>query len=412
MERHVTIIGAGVVGMCSAGYLQRAGRKVTVIDSVAPGEGCSFGNAGGLSSGACVPLALPGVLKQVPKWLFDRQGPLALRPGYLPQALPWLWKFIQASAPAQVERSADGLHALMKPLFENYEPLLAEANARDLFRRNGQLYVYSTQEAFEGDAFGRELRRKRGIPFDLLDGEELRQMEPDLKPIFKRAMFMPEHGNCMNPFRLVGALADAFRRNGGEIIQDRVVDVVVGDTGVQELKTNAGSHKVDDLVITAGAWSHRLARKFGHKVPLETQRGYHVTLPNAGASPQRGVMWAEKKFLTTPMEMGVRVAGTVEFAGLEAEPDYRRADMLVKQASEMWSGLDGSDGSKWMGHRPCLPDSLPVIDRSPNVKNVFFAFGHGHVGLSCASTTGRLLSELVTGADPCIDPGLYRIDRF
>lgn len=398
--------------MCSAGYLQRAGRKVTVIDSVAPGEGCSFGNAGGLSSGACVPLALPGVLKQVPKWLFDRQGPLALRPGYLPQALPWLWKFIQASAPAQVERSADGLHALMKPLFENYEPLLAEANARDLFRRNGQLYVYSTQEAFEGDAFGRELRRKRGIPFDLLDGEELRQMEPDLKPIFKRAMFMPEHGNCMNPFRLVGALADAFRRNGGEIIQDRVVDVVVGDTGVQELKTNAGSHKVDDLVITAGAWSHRLARKFGHKVPLETQRGYHVTLPNAGASPQRGVMWAEKKFLTTPMEMGVRVAGTVEFAGLEAEPDYRRADMLVKQASEMWSGLDVSDGSKWMGHRPCLPDSLPVIDRSPNVKNVFFAFGHGHVGLSCASTTGRLLSELVTGADPCIDPGLYRIDRF
>ena len=185
MGRHVTIIGAGVVGMCAASYLQRAGRKVTVIDAVAPGESCSFGNAGGLSTGACVPLALPGVLKQVPKWLLDKDGPLVLRPGYLARALPWLWRFVKAGNLAQVERSADGLYALMKPLFENYEPLIADARVKDLFRRNGQLYVYSTQEGFAGDRLGRDLRQARGIPFEILSGEELRQMEPDLNPIFK-----------------------------------------------------------------------------------------------------------------------------------------------------------------------------------------------------------------------------------
>ncbi|MGI9413802.1 MAG: NAD(P)/FAD-dependent oxidoreductase [Hyphomicrobiales bacterium] len=300
----------------------------------------------------------------------------------------------------------------MKPLFENYEPLLAEAKARDLFRRNGQLYVYSTEEGFKGDALGRELRRRRGIPFEILSADELRQMEPDLKPVFKRAMFMPEHGNCMNPFRLVTVLADAFRRNGGEIVQARVADVAMDEAGAAALKTGGGTLKVEDLVIAAGAWSHELARRFGHKVPLETQRGYHVTVEDAGAAPKRGVMWAEKKFLTTPMEMGVRVAGTVEFAGLKAPPDYRRADILVEQAAKMWNGFDGANGSRWMGHRPCLPDSLPVIGRSPEARNVFFAFGHGHVGLSCGSTTGRLLSDLVTGAEPCIDPEPYRIDRF
>lgn len=412
MARHVTIVGAGIIGICAASYLQRAGVKVTVIDAVAPGDGCSFGNAGGLSTGACVPLALPGTLGQAPKMLLDKDGPLVLRLAYLPRALPWLWRFAKASAPAQVERSADGLHALMKPLFENYEPLLAEANAEDLFHRNGQLYVYSTDEAFEGDAFGRQLRQRRGIPFEILNGEELRQMEPDLKPLFKRAMFLPEHGNCTNPFRLVGALADAFQRNGGEIVRNRVVDVAMGEAGAEALETESGSLKLDELVICAGAWSHRLIGKLGHKVPLETQRGYHVTVENAGAAPRRGVMWAEKKFLTSPMEMGVRVAGTAEFAGLDAPPDYRRADMLVEHATRMWTGFDGSIATKWMGHRPCLPDSLPVIDRSKHARNVFFAFGHGHVGLSCASTTGRLLSELVTGAKPCIDPAPYGVDRF
>jgi len=412
MERHVTVVGAGIIGMCAASYLQRAGRKVTVIDEVAPGEGCSFGNAGGLSPGACVPLALPGVLKQVPKMLFDREGPLVLRPGYLPRALPWLWRFARASTMAQVEKSADGLYALLNPLFENYAPLLKEAGAEDLFRRNGQLYVYSTDEGFEGDAMGRELRRRRDVPFEILSGEQLRQMEPDLKPIFKHAMFMPEHGNCVNPFRLVTVLAEAFRRNGGEIILARVDDVVHGNGVVEAIRTEAGSRKVDDLVIAAGAWSHRLAHKLGHEVPLETQRGYHVTLENAGAAPNRGVMWAEKKFLTTPMEMGVRIAGTAEFAGLDTPPDYRRADMLVEQAAKMWAGFDGSNNTKWMGHRPCLPDSLPVIDASPKVRNAFFAFGHGHVGLSCGSTTGRLLCDLVTGTEPCIDPAPYRINRF
>ena len=205
MERHVTIIGAGVIGMCAASYLQRAGRKVTVIDSVAPGEGCSFGNAGGLSTGACVPLALPGVLKQVPKWLFDKEGPLVLRPGYLPKALPWLWKFMQGECSGTGRKERRRAPCAHEPAVRQLRTAACGSECqRSVPPRTASSMSIRPRKRFEGDAFGRELRRSRGIPFDLMDGEELRQMEPDLKPIFKRAMFMPEHGNCMNPFRLVG----------------------------------------------------------------------------------------------------------------------------------------------------------------------------------------------------------------
>jgi D-amino-acid dehydrogenase len=359
-----------------------------------------------------VPLATPGILRQVPGWLFDKDGPLFLRPGYLPKALPWLWRFVKASERKVVEASADGLRALQAPLFENLDPLLAEAGARDLVRRNGQIYAYSSEAGFAGDAYGRELRRSRGVSFDILGEDEIRQMEPALAPIFRKAVFYPEHGNCLDPYRLVAALADAFRSNGGTVLQRRVHAIAPGSGGPVRLETDGGAMDTDSLVVAAGAWSHTLAKQLGHKVPLETQRGYHVTIEAPSAVTNRGIMWAERKFIATPMEMGLRLAGTVEFAGLDAAPDYARADALMRQAQEMFGGLEGKSVSKWMGHRPCLPDSLPVIGPSPQARNVFFAFGHGHVGLTCASTTGRLVSELVAGTTPCIDPEPYRIDRF
>lgn len=410
--RNVTVIGAGIIGMCVAAYLQRAGARVTVLDPLEPGRSCSFGNAGGLSPGACVPVAMPGMLRQVPKWLTDPSAPLVVRWSYLPQALPWLWRFIQAGRRREAERSAEALSALIGPVFESYQPLLADAGAAHLVHRHGQLYVYETEAAFAGDAFGWELRRRHGARVELLAAQDIRQREPALAPFFTRAAAIPEHGYCIDPFGLVQALADSVRRNGGTIVSQRVLEIEMDADRPRALLTAAGRHPVETVVVAAGAWSHQLARLFGHKVPLETQRGYHATLAAPSLTPRATVMWAEKKFLATPMQAGLRFAGTVELAGLDAPPDYRRADTLLAHGKRMFPGLTGSEVSRWMGHRPCLPDSVPVIGASPKVRNVYFAFGHGHLGLSCASTTGRLVAELVTGARPCIDPAPYRIDRF
>jgi len=410
--RQVTVIGAGVIGMCVASYLQRMGATVTVLDPIEPGKSCSFGNAGGLSPGSCIPVAAPGIIRQVPKWLTDPSAPLVLRWSYLPWAVPWLWRFIRASKTSEVERSAAALSALLKPVFENYQPLLADANAADLIRRDGQLYVYESEAAYKADAFGWELRQRHGARIELIPQERLREIEPSLAPFFAKGVLLPDHGYCLEPFGLVRALADNFRRNGGTIVAERVLNVEMDGNRPRALVTAVGRHTVDAVVVAAGAWSHQLARFFGHKVPLETQRGYHATLRAPNITPRTTVMWAEKKFLATPMQMGLRFAGTVELAGLDAPPNYERATNLLEFGKRMFPGLEGSEVSRWMGHRPCLPDSVPVIGPSPKVRNVYFAFGHGHLGLSCASTTGRLVAELVMGAKPCIDPTPYRIDRF
>jgi D-amino-acid dehydrogenase len=191
-----------------------------------------------------------------------------------------------------------------------------------------------------------------------------------------------------------------------------VLDIEFNADGPHTVVTDAGPMPIETLIVAAGAWSHRLASKLGHTVPLETQRGYHALLPDPNVAPRRNVQWSERKFIATPMETGLRFAGTVELAGLDAPPNYRRADKLLEQGREMFPGLVGGEISRWMGHRPCLPDSMPVIGPSTRVKKTFFAFGHGHIGLTCAATTGRLIADLVTGQKPCVDPTPYRIDRF
>jgi D-amino-acid dehydrogenase len=412
MTRHVTVVGAGIIGMCAASYLQRAGLKVKVVDERPPGLATSYGNAGGLSSAGFVPLSYPGIVKQVPKWLFDKDGPLVVRPAYLPKALPWLLAFLRAGTAETYRRSAEALAALTQPLFENLMPLVKDADATHLVKRVGQLHLYSTSEAFAADAAGRKIRRDLGSNLSELGEDEIRQMEPTLAPIFKHAVHFPDHGHCTDPHGLVEALAAAFSRNGGEIVEAKVTGIEAGPERARAIETSRGRMEVDELVVAAGAWSKPLAAAIGHRVPLESQRGYHAMVAEPAVAPSRNLMWAEKKFVATPMDRGVRFAGTVEIAGLDAPPDYRRADILLRHGRKMFPGLAGGEVTRWMGHRPCLPDSVPVIGRSPKVRNVTFAFGHGHIGLICASTTGRLVGEIVAGATPSLDPTPYRIDRF
>ena len=411
--RGAVVLGAGIVGMCCAAFLQREGFSVCIIDRLAPGEAASYGNAGGVATGEIVPLSLPGLLREVPGWLLDPLGPLAVDWRYLPRALPWLLGFLRAGSKARVHAIAGALAALSHAARPPLERLLAAAGLEDLLAREDCLYLYDDERQLAAEKLHWELRRAHGIPFERIAGPALSELEPDLARDFGFGIRMPGWYHVTNPYRLVIGLAEHFVRAGGRLLRAEVVGTETRDRRAQALKlANGGVQAFDQLVIAAGAWSHMLARQLGDRVPLESHRGYHVTLPEPGIRPRRLVLYAPEHFVITPMEMGVRVAGTVEIAGLEAPPDYARARVLVRKARRIYPALDDTGGIEWMGHRPATPDSLPVIGRARRFGNVSYAFGHGHLGLTFGPVTGQLIAELAAGRTPTVDLHPYRVDRF
>lgn len=412
MHHRVIVVGAGIVGVSCAAYLRRDGHEVILVDREGPAAGASRGNAGALSPTSCVPLAMPGVLAKVPSWITDPDGPLVIRPAYLLKVLPWLARFLAASRPSIVERIADGLRALHANLFDDYAPLIAEAGCASLIRRSGCLTVYSTQAAFAASHRDWEMRRNRGGRVDVLDRGEIRQIEPSLSDRFQCGVLLPEHGFVLDPQELVTALFQSVIDRGGRFVRGEATRLSASGNGAA-VHFETGEDLVGDrLVLAAGAWSGRLLASIGAWVPLETQRGYHVTLPSPSVMPRLPVVAAQEKIYLTPMKNGLRIAGTVEFNGLDAPPNRRRAGRLLDLGRRVIPQLDGGHYSEWMGHRPCLPDSLPVIGPVPGAAAVIAAFGHGHNGMSSGAMTGRLVADLLAGRAPAIDITPFRVDRF
>lgn len=412
MPKNITIIGAGIVGIATACYLRRDGHEVTVVDMRPPGEYCSFGNAGILSPGSCVPLATPGILWKVPGYLADPMGPLTVRWSYLPRAMPWLLRFIAASGSERVERIADALRSLLKQTFDAYEPLVRHAGVSDLIRRTGYLVVYQTRAAYAGDARAWKLRRDRGVAIEEFDAAEIKSRLPQLAGSYEVGLYLPEQGYCANPERLTKSLAAQLVRDGGKVLQHKVLDIEVGADGPRALITDNGNVPVDTLVICAGAHSSEFTAKLGDRVPLEAERGYHVTYSDPRVELPLPVFFPEHKFFVTPMEMGLRIAGQTEFAGVDAAPNYARADILAKHMQRLLPGISTTDTTRWMGRRPSLPDSMPVIGRAIQFPDVYYAFGHGHVGLVGGAPTGRIISDLVAGRVPSLDVSPFRPERF
>lgn len=411
-QGHVTVVGAGIVGACCAASLQREGYAVTVVDRVDPGMATSFGNAGSISPSAVLPVAMPGMLRKIPGWLIDPLGPLTVRWSYLPSITPWLMRFLSHASREEVARVATAMRALMEPVFEDYERLLPQGEFRALIRRNGCLYVYENQAELDAAKWTLELRRNLGAAMDEIGESEIRQLEPALARRFRLGIFAPDNGSTIDPSLLVNAVMAQVLANGGKFVRAEVKDIEMGPDGPAALVTDQGRKPLDRLVLAAGAWSAGLARKLGAVVPLETQRGYHVTFPQAGIEVSRTVMWNKRSVFVNPMRPGLRIAGTVELAGLKAKPNYARADRLADIAGELFPDLDRSNPSRWMGHRPCLPDSLPVIDRSPRYPGVVFAFGHQHVGMCSGASTGRLVADLMVGRPSSIDRSPFSVQRF
>jgi len=411
-DKHIAVVGAGIVGICCALYLQREGFQVTLIDRDGPGEGTSFGNAGVFSSGAVHPVGMPGLWRKIPKMLLDPLAPLTIRLSYAHRIAPWLLRLLRASTPERVEEISKGISALSLPGLDYFEPLLKAAGAEHLVRRNGCLNVFETEAGFAAARADNIYRERRGTKFDMLGPEELRQMAPGLRSGFAGAIFHPLSGSAVSPIQISQSLARHFEAQGGAIRQATVTDLQRDNGEVSAVICAEGQVHCDGVVIAAGAYSKAFAAMLGDRIPLDTERGYHMVFPNAEVDLPICLLVSERGCGVTVMAEGLRLAGTVEFAGLDAAPDYRRADVLKRHAAELFPDADLSGGEPWMGRRPSLPDSLPVISRSGGSRNTFYAFGHGHLGLTQAAVTGSMIADMVSSRTPKIDPTPYRHDRF
>lgn len=410
--KHIAVIGAGAVGVCCGLYLRRDGHAVTVIDEQEPGEGASKGNAGIIATNMCLPVATPQVLRRVPWMLLDREAALRIRWRYLPRLLPWLARFVLAARPSAVERIAHELGGLLGLALDSYTLIAEAAGAADLFRRQGWLHVYEDAAAFRAQRHHIELQRRCGVRAEPIEGAALREREPALSPGLPGGYFFPDCAHTVDPHLLVRRLAEAFVRGGGRLVRGRVDGFDLGADGVRALRASADVGAVDTVIIAAGAWSRPLAKSAGFNVPLDTERGYHLMLPRPGIALQGPLICGGLDFGITPMRHGIRLAGTVELAGLDAPPDPNRSLMLYRLARRILPRLSDEGATQWMGFRPSISDSKPVIGRGRRGGNVHLAFGHGHLGITLAAITGRLVADQVAGRPTPIDLAPFAPDRF
>jgi D-amino-acid dehydrogenase len=409
--RDAIVIGAGIVGLAVAQRLLGEGMAVTIVDRDPAGDKASLGNAGGIAVTEVVPASVPGLAWRVPGWLLDPLGPLALRPAHAAKLVPWLWRFARAGKPAEVSRIAHALAALNGRVYDDLLPMLAAAGLSGELHRNGALTVYESEAGFQRDAAEWALKRAHGITVENLTAEEARAMEPALGPIVTRAVFTPQWSDVSDPKRIVDGLRAWLLAQGATILAGEVVDVHGGDrpgvTLADGRRLAAGR-----VIVAAGAWSGRLAKRLGDAVLIESECGYNTTLPDPGLALSREVIFGERKFVAVSLSCGLRIGGAAEFGGLEAKANFGRSRALVKLASRYLPGLNTQNGREWAGHRPTTPDSLPVIGPSPRQPNVVYAFGHGHLGLTQAATTGRLVADLICGKPAALDLSPYAISRF
>lgn len=406
------VIGAGIIGTTLAHALQTRGRDVVLIERDAPGKGASYGNMASIAVTEFMPASRPSVWKQIPGWMLDPEGPVRVRPAYMPQLVPWFLRFIAASRPSRLrELEAQGA-ALCQRVYDDLLPLLKETGLEGELSDEGCLSLYSDEAEFRADREHIEILERFGFPHEVIGRQAIQALEPEISDKIGMAVLFPQNRSVRNPYQLVVKLAERFRKLGGRIEQGEAVGFERGER-IEAVQLKDGRRIVaDEVVIAAGVHSARLARLLGEPIPLEAERGYHTQIMKPGISMKHSIIWPARAFMVTPTAGGIRVGGTVEMAGIDAPPDYRRSKITVKRAKEALPNLRCEDFTEWMGHRPAFPDTVPVMSASAKTRGLFYATGHGHLGLTYAATNARLMADLVTGVTPPIDMTPYRVDRF
>jgi len=411
----VAIIGAGIVGCSTALVLAREGYRVTLFGNEEPGAGTSYGNAGAIVTGSVTPSATPAVIRSLPALMFSRTAPAVLRLNHAASALPWIKRFIAAGTPAAVDRIAARMYPLVSRALTAHRELASDASAADMLTQEGWLKVYSSSREYEGSALERRLMKQLGIVHTVLDHHALLELEPALSPAAcYKGLFQPEAGNVRFPKQLAQRYLETARSLGATLVREHIRTVRPSDHSGITLGSESGNHVFDRLIIAAGAWSALFTKQLGDRVCLESERGYHISFGSGSETLLRGpVVVPGKGFVLSPMHDGLRLISGDELAGLHAPPDYRRIRALLPSAIQTLPALKNrSPVSEWMGHRPSTPDTLPVIGRATRCRNVFYAFGHGHLGLTLSAVTAQLIADLVGGRTPAIDLAPYSPARF
>jgi D-amino-acid dehydrogenase len=409
----VIVIGAGIVGTATARTLQRAGHAVTLVDSGEPGKATSYGNAGFIAIDHVLPLARPSTLKRLPQMLMDRNGPLTVHPPSIPYLLPWMARFARAaSSMAEVRKGMDSFGLLMAEANIAWKAEIQASGLGELFRSRGALYVHESEASFAGSAEELELQKAKGTEFEIVDGNRARELAPGLSNHIVRGVYYPHGMHTINPYRVVTTLAERFAADGGIVLRSRVRGFVRDGNRVTAVQLTDSTLPAGAVVIAAGRASGELTRLLGFNAPLVAERGYHVVLAPDNVRFDLPVSPAERGFFITPMEEGLRIAGTVELAAPHQPPSWHRADLLVQHLKAIFPGVGGAEQSRWIGERPSLPDFRPAIGRAPRLANVYCGYGHQHVGLTLATATGRLIARQMDGEDlpPALsacDPGRF-----
>jgi D-amino-acid dehydrogenase len=417
MSLHVAVIGSGIIGAIAACEALRDGHEVTVIDAGPPGgeHAASYGNAAWISEGTVMPVSTPGLWREVPGYLMDPLGPFAIRWRHLPKILPWLVKFVMAGATvAKIEATARARRALVATSIERYRGLAEEAGLSHLLRRNGLLFVYPSRREFEAEGLGWRLRRELGLTWQEFDADGLRRLEPGLGDAYRFGALLNEGAHLTDPGAFVAGLVAHVVRNGGRFVEAGATGFRIGSGRLAAVLTDRGEIACDRALVCAGIGSRELARKAGDVVPLESERGYHLVIPDPAYAPRHPIMPSDGKMGVTLTDAGLRIAGQVELAGTQAPPDWRRADILRAHLKRILPGVEADPAreARWMGHRPSTPDGLPCLGPASASPDIVYGFGHGHSGICMGPLSARLIVDLATGTRPVVDPAPYAAGRF
>jgi D-amino-acid dehydrogenase len=417
-QKTIAIIGAGIVGVNCAAELQSLGFKVTLLDKENIGEGCSKGNAGHFATEQVFPLAEASLLWQLPKLLLDPLGPVRLSPRYLPKAAPWFFKFIANMGTSKRAKNSAALKMLNKNAISYYKTLFRYADCEHLLTNQGSLLVFENTP-LEQVKKQHQHYASAGIAVEMLNREQTLALEPNLSDKINHALYFTDVAHTADPHKVCLAIADYAKILGAKFKQFSVTSI---EHNHEQVSISDGKETLcfDQVVVATGAWSKALLKKLNYALPLEIERGYSLNLVKDEhfIELSRPVASAERRFIMTPMAHGLRLSGTVEFAGLKQKANMQRADMLYKHASKMLSSVanfdpkNADDDQRWLGFRPSLPDSLPVICQAPNHSNIFFALGHQHLGLTLGAITGKLIGQIVTNSETDIDISPFSISRF
>ncbi|MDO6729213.1 FAD-binding oxidoreductase [Marinovum sp. 2_MG-2023] len=405
------VVGAGVIGAAIAHDLQKRGRNVTLVDRNAPGSGASYGNMASIAVSEFMPVARPSTWRQIPGWMIDPEGPIRVSPRYMPRLIPWFIRFLAASRPSAVRRLETAGAALCQRALVDTQTLMADLGIADQLSQTGCLSLYANEAEFQADRERIDMLDRFDFDYDVLDAPALRRLEPEITDQITKAVLLPDNRTVADPGRLVKRLVTRFETMGGILRRARVTGFD-RSTRITGVRLGAEVLRADEVILCAGAFTARLSRMLGEPMPLETERGYHTQIMAPGIEMAHSIIWPARAFMVSPTAGGIRVGGTVEMAGLDAAPDYRRSRITVRRACEALPNLKVQDFTEWMGHRPAVPDTIPVMSASARTPGVFYATGHGHLGLTQAATSALLMGDLITGTRPAIDMSPYRIDRF